>query len=656
MAHFCSSHAGGCRGISNSPMDAGKLRSYACDFPSCSMRHMKLNNTSSDCIIASSCESHTGLTGSRSCPITLDAQDLPFSHRPHSLRANCGHIRTCNFNSCSHLISVTSCLKRETISQKANSYLHHQDLNVLKHAPLLTIRSPSKYVLLRQRRTLTGELVTRIRSRRPETDTEAVLGTVKEGGNPLWGFFENASNAFTRDGLGVEIASIALPAALALAADPLASLVDTAFIGQIGPVELAAVGVSISVFNLVSKMFNIPLLNITTSFVAEDAFQEDKEEVDAGLETREPRKPLLPSVSSALVLGTFLGVGEAFVLAFLAGPVLTVMGVSVMSPMRTPAFQYLALRAIGAPAVVIALAVQGVFRGFKDTKTPLYASLAGNAINIVLDPILMFSLQFGVGGAAVATVASQYAIAGLLLWNLNKRVVLLPPQLNDLRFDRFLKSGGLLIGRTVALLMVLTLATSMAARQGTMSMAAHQICMQIWLATSLLSDSLALAGQAIVASAFAQHDHKRAKEVSFRVLQIGAGFGTVMALILWFGMPVFSRLFTSDSGVLESIALLIPFVALTQPINALAFVFDGLHYGASDFGYVAYSMMLLVIPSGLLLLFLPKIWGIQGVWVGLTLVMGLRMVAGFARLGTATGPWRFLTQEKKNFGLHIWQC
>jgi len=45
-----------------------------------------------------------------------------------------------------------------------------------------------------------------------------------------------------------------------------------------------------------------------------------------------------------------------------------------MSPMRTPAFQYLALRAIGAPAVVIALAVQGVFRGFKDTKTPLYAS------------------------------------------------------------------------------------------------------------------------------------------------------------------------------------------------------------------------------------------------------------------------------------------
>lgn len=39
---------------------------------------------------------------------------------------------------------------------------------------------------------------------------------------------------FKLDKLGVEIASIALPAALALTADPIASLVDTAFIGQIG--------------------------------------------------------------------------------------------------------------------------------------------------------------------------------------------------------------------------------------------------------------------------------------------------------------------------------------------------------------------------------------------------------------------------------------
>lgn len=42
--------------------------------------------------------------------------------------------------------------------------------------------------------------------------------------------------------------------------------------------------------------------------------------------------------------------------------------------MRLPAAQYLMWRAVGAPAVVVALAIQGVFRGFKDTTTPLYAT------------------------------------------------------------------------------------------------------------------------------------------------------------------------------------------------------------------------------------------------------------------------------------------
>lgn len=42
--------------------------------------------------------------------------------------------------------------------------------------------------------------------------------------------------------------------------------------------------------------------------------------------------------------------------------------------MLTPARQYLRLRSIGAPAVLLSLAMQGIFRGFKDTKTPFYAT------------------------------------------------------------------------------------------------------------------------------------------------------------------------------------------------------------------------------------------------------------------------------------------
>lgn len=56
-------------------------------------------------------------------------------------------------------------------------------------------------------------------------------------------------------------------------------------------------------------------------------------------------------------------------------------------------------------------------------------------------------------------------------------------------------AGGLLIGRTLAVLMTMTLATSVAARRGPIPMAGHQICLQVWLSISLLTDALALAGQ-----------------------------------------------------------------------------------------------------------------------------------------------------------------
>lgn len=56
-------------------------------------------------------------------------------------------------------------------------------------------------------------------------------------------------------------------------------------------------------------------------------------------------------------------------------------------------------------------------------------------------------------------------------------------------------SGGFLLGRTLSVLITMTLGTSMAARQGPLAMAAHQICLQVWLAVSLLSDALAVSAQ-----------------------------------------------------------------------------------------------------------------------------------------------------------------
>ncbi|XP_065847843.1 protein DETOXIFICATION 42-like [Euphorbia lathyris] len=493
---------------------------------------------------------------------------------------------------------------------------------------------------------------------------------------PFFLLFKDIRNVIKKDELGIEIAQIAVPAALALAADPIASLIDTAFIGHIGPVELAAVGVSIAVFNQASKIAIFPLVSVTTSLVAEedttgqsntgakagspkleDGVVADTKETDELLPKESTSKTSpqsstftkiqnerrhIPSATSALVIGFLLGIIQALFLILSAKPVLNYMGVHSDSPMLIPAQQYLVLRSLGAPAVLLSLAMQGVFRGIKDTKTPLYATVVGDTTNIILDPIFIFVLRLDVSGAAIAHVISQYLISLILLWKLIQQVDLLPPSFTDLQFSRFLKNGFMLLLRVIATTFCITLAASLAARHGATSMAAFQVCLQIWLATSLLADGLAVAGQAILASAFAKGDYDKAKAVACRVLQYGLVLGVHLGIFLLVGLRYAARLFTEDVNILKLISVAIPFVAATQPLNVLAFVFDGVNYGASDFAYAAYSMVLVSAISITCLLTLSPAYGFVGIWIALTVFMTLRTLAGFLRIGTGMGPWQFL--------------
>ncbi|KZV37885.1 MATE efflux family protein 3, chloroplastic [Dorcoceras hygrometricum] len=450
-----------------------------------------------------------------------------------------------------------------------------------------------------------------------------------------------------------ELVMLSLPAIGGQTIEPLTQLLETAFIGNLGSVELASAGVSISLFNIVSKLFNIPLLSVATSFVAEDISK------NASRFYTSEKKLQLSSVSTALALAVGIGIFEAVALSLGSGPLLSLMGISPVSSMRIPAQRFLLLRALGAPAFVASLALQGIFRGFKDTKTPVIClgKCFGNFTAVVLFPFFIYYCQMGVYGAAISTVISQYLVAFSMIWNLNKRAVLLPPKLGELQFGDYLKSGGFLIGRTLAVLLTMTLGTSMAARQGPIAMAAHQICLQVWLAVSLLTDALATSAQALIASYVSRNDYRTVRDITQFVLKIGFGVGVFLALVLGVSFSSLAELFTKDTQVLGIVRTVALFVSASQPINALAFIFDGLHYGVSDFPYAAHSMMVIGAVSSAYLLRAPTIFGLPGVWSGLTLFMGLRMVAGFIRLLSHKGPWWFLhvneakELKKRNIGI-----
>ncbi|KAM3223139.1 hypothetical protein ACQJBY_056852 [Aegilops geniculata] len=438
--------------------------------------------------------------------------------------------------------------------------------------------------------------------------------------------------------VGIDLILLALPAVLGQAIDPMAQLMETAYIGKLGALELASAGIGVAIFNILSKIFNIPLLSIATSFVAEDISKNATKHSTSG-------KLELPSVSSALVLAAAIGTIEALALFLGSGLFLKLMGVSPASPMYASARLFLSLRALGAPANVIMLAVQGIFRGFKDTKTPVLFIGLGNLSAVVLLPLLIYGFKLGITGAAISTVASQYIIAILLMWSLSKRAVLLPPRMDQLEFGGYLKSGGMLLGRTLSILLTMTIGTSMAARQGPTAMAAHQICLQVWLAVSLLADALAVSAQALIASSYAILDYKRVQKVAMYSLQIGLASGLALAVGLYISFGSIAKLFTNDPQVLAVVSSCALFVCASQPVNALAFIFDGLHYGVSDFDYVAQATIVVGVISSLVLLYAPRVFGLAGVWAGLTTLMGLRMAAGILRLLWKSGPWSFLHEE-----------
>lgn len=122
---------------------------------------------------------------------------------------------------------------------------------------------------------------------------------------------------------------------MGLLADPVLSMVDTGFVGRIGSIELAALGVCTSIFHMCFTIFRASTV-ATTSLVA------------SAKNIAEKRHIAKISIQLAGVLGTVVLLGMRF-----GGPVLlATMGVSPESAMYKPACDYLFARCWAAPAVV----------------------------------------------------------------------------------------------------------------------------------------------------------------------------------------------------------------------------------------------------------------------------------------------------------------
>ncbi|WJX39381.1 hypothetical protein P8452_26929 [Trifolium repens] len=262
------------------------------------------------------------------------------------------------------------------------------------------------------------------------------------------------------------------------------------------------------------------------------------------------------------------------------------------------------------------------------TKASLEISGAGNFLNVILDPILIFLCGLGISGAAIATVIYEYVRNAGCEREVAEAAK--QPTSDEALQESLLRLSWALVHskrsedvqRGIAMLDSSLGNTADPSGDYSRSRDLVESCLE-----------------ALLASSYSLGNYEQAHLIIYRVIQIGLGAGITLSMILFFGFGPFSSLFSTDSEVLDVAQSGILFVAGSQPVNALAFVIDGFYYGVSDFEYAAYSMVLVGLISSIFMLVATPVVGLPGVWTGLFLFMMLHVLAGVWRISSKSGPW-----------------
>jgi putative MATE family efflux protein len=418
-----------------------------------------------------------------------------------------------------------------------------------------------------------------------------------------------------------EILRLAVPALGALAAEPLYLLADTAMVGHLGTEELAALAIAATLLAGTFTLFNF-LTYGTTAQVARYAGA--GEEVAAGR-----------IAAQALWLSAGIGIGLTALLAGLAVPLVDLMGGD--GRVGDLAVEYLRIGSFGLPFALIALAGQGYLRGVSDLRTPLVIVVVANAVNVVLNVVFIYGLDWGLSGSAAATVVAQAGMGAAFV----RALLAAPADSRRPSFQRMrplARIGTEIFVRTAALYASFLVASAVLARVGEDSLAAHQIAFQLFVFLALVLDAIAIAGQVIVGRTLGAGDAEAAYAAAGRMIEwavvAGAAFGLVMLALI----DVIPRAFTSDPDVIDRAQEIWPLFALMQPANGALFALDGILIGAGDTRFLMYAMLAasfgFYVPVALLTLAFD--WGILGVWIGLVGLIAVRL---------ATCAWRFRSRR-----------
>ena len=397
---------------------------------------------------------------------------------------------------------------------------------------------------------------------------------------------------------------MALPVVLSMLVSLVYNMVDTWFIAQTQNTALVA-GVSLCapMFTLMVAMGDIFGLG-GSSLISRLLGQGEEKRV---------RHVSAFCSYGAIVWGVLVG---ALMLIF-RQPILHLLGAS--SDTMDSAMAYYSYLALGAPVIIFTLVPSNILRTEGMAVASMVGSITGTVVNIILDPIFIFGLNMGAGGAALATVLSNVVSAALLMVLLVAKSQRLSMRMRDCPVQRTELREILVIGvpASITNLMqsfAMTMTNRFLLPYGTENVAALGIALKVNMIVMLIMVGFAFGAQPLLGYNYGANNRERLRGIlKFDVL-VQLVFSVVMTVVFLIFAPQIIRIFMSDSGVIQAGSRILRCMVITMPLMGIILVCTTLFQAA---GKAMPAFLLSISRQGVALLIcmvvLSAVFGFYGV-------------------------------------------
>lgn len=356
--------------------------------------------------------------------------------------------------------------------------------------------------------------------------------------------------------------TMSLPIIAGMMVQTLFNVVDIMFIGWLGADEVTAVAFVSPLFFIIIGL-TVGIGSGVTATIAQSIGRKDKEDADNCAD-----HTILIGLTITILL-SILGIVYGRELLNLLGASGHILDI---------AYEYLRVLTFGIGLVVFSLFFRAIMAGEGETKIPMVIGLIGTFLNLILDPIFIFYLQYGVRGAALATVISQLVMLIAYLFIIFiKKSTYITFNISNFKYSSSIISKILNIGVPSSLSMLIisfgqVVMNRILINYSTEAVAAYQIVSRIDMLLFMPILGIAIALTTIVGMFYGAKENDKLLSVVNYGLNRAFLITLISVLILFISADMILPIFTSSSEVINVGVTYLKIIVLVYPIVGISVI------------------------------------------------------------------------------------